>query len=119
MTATISEGAALAITNLNARIYNTAGLSTLPTLGTVAGEVDSSNSTVGGLTVATIGTTLLNPGTYVLEIRGTASGSSGGTYSGVLNLTTPVPLPAALPLLISALGGLGLIRRKRVAEAPR
>jgi PEP-CTERM motif len=63
-------------------------------------------------------TTVLNPttlaaGTYVLEIRGDVTGSSGGTYSGELNLN-PVPLPAALPLLLSGLGLLGFARKRRV-----
>src|ERR1700723_3361140 len=39
--------------------------------------------------------TMLAAGTYVLETRGDVTGSSGGTYSGTLNLN-PVPLPAAL-----------------------
>jgi hypothetical protein len=61
--------------------------------------------------------TVLNPttlaaGTYVLEIRGDVTGSDGGTYSGSLNLN-PVPLPAALPLLLSGFGLLGGTLRKR------
>ncbi len=64
--------------------------------------------------------TVLNPttlaaGTYVLEITGDVTGSSGGTYSGSLNLN-PVPLPAALPLLLSGLGLLGGTLRKRFAR---
>lgn len=56
--------------------------------------------------------TMLAAGTYVLEIQGDVTGSSGGTYSGSLNLN-PVPLPAALPLLFSGLGLLGGMLRKR------
>jgi hypothetical protein len=56
--------------------------------------------------------TTLTAGSYVLEIRGEVTGSSGGTYTGSLNLN-PVPLPAALPLLLSGLGLLGGWIRKR------
>lgn len=58
--------------------------------------------------------TTLTAGEYVFEIRGEVTGSGGGTYSGSLNLN-PVPLPAALPLLISGLGLLGGLVRKRRA----
>jgi hypothetical protein len=57
--------------------------------------------------------TTLAAGTYVLEIRGNVTGTSGGGYGGVLNLT-PVPLPAALPLLLSGLGLIGAAARRRL-----
>jgi hypothetical protein len=50
----------------------------------------------------------------VLEIRASSVGTAGGSYSGVVNLT-PVPLPAALPLLFSGLGLFGAFRRKQSA----
>lgn len=54
--------------------------------------------------------------TYVLNIRGTSSGTSGGAYVGNLT-TTNVPLPAALVLFGSALAGLGVTRRRKDAMA--
>jgi hypothetical protein len=56
-------------------------------------------------------------GTYFLDVAGTADGQNGGTYLGQLNLA-PVPLPAALPLLLSGLGlGLaGAVRRRRAVR---
>jgi hypothetical protein len=54
----------------------------------------------------------IQAGMYFLDVAGTADGSSGGTYLGQLNLA-PVPLPAALPLLLSGLGLLGGLRRRR------
>jgi hypothetical protein len=57
--------------------------------------------------------TTLSSGSYYLEVRGNVDGTSGGSYSGTLNIA-PVPLPAALPLLLSGFGLLGgLVRRRR------
>jgi hypothetical protein len=64
-------------------------------------------------TVAFVSPTSFGAGTYDLQVRGTAL-SGGGSYSGVLNLT-PVPVPAALPLLLSGLGLLGRLKRRRTA----
>jgi hypothetical protein len=119
VTSSISIPGALEITGLQSRLF------ALP-LGYVPG------STVGigcpGGCVAAWGTTVaaanvtytvlnpitLGPGSYVLQIRGDATGAFGGSYSGVLNLTA-VPVPAALWLFGSAVGGLGLLRRRNLA----
>ena len=56
---------------------------------------------------------LVTQGKWVLEVRGVA-GSNGGDYTLGLNLN-PVPLPAALPLLLTGLGLTGgvVARRRR------
>lgn len=46
----------------------------------------------------------IQTGTYILDVAGIASGTSGGTYIGQLDLVSSVPLPAALWLFASALG---------------
>jgi len=61
--------------------------------------------------VAVLPATALAPGTYVLQIRGNVTGTDGGSYAGVLNVT-PVPLPAGLPLLLGGLGLIGAARRR-------
>ena len=76
----------------------------------------SCGATPSGLCTAylnIIPTTNLNAGnTYDLQIRGVTE-SAGGSFGGVLN-TAPVPLPAALPLLLSGFGLLGgLFRRQK------
>ena len=59
-----------------------------------------------------IGTALAN--NYFIKIEGSQSGFS--SYNGNISLTdpslSPVPLPAALPLMLSGLGVLGFARRR-------
>jgi hypothetical protein len=108
----------LSLGSLQERLYSTAGNTTLPVLGSPAGLQVPWTTAVGFTAGTETGMfTVMSPktltaGTYVLEIRGEVTGASGGTYSGQLNLN-PVPLPAALPLLLSGLGLLGGLARKR------
>lgn len=111
----------LSIGNLEERLYSVAANSTLPAINGPATGFQTNwtapvNFSAGGESgmVTVMDPTTLAAGTYVLEIRGDVTGSSGGTYSGELNLN-PVPLPAALPLLLSGLGLLGGLVRKRRA----
>jgi hypothetical protein len=96
----------LAISDLQMRLYSVNGNGTLPVLsdslaGLVANWGNPINATLSG-------------GTYVLEVRGDVTGTAGGGYAGLINLQ-PVPLPAALPLVLSGLGLLGGLARKRRA----
>jgi len=106
------------ITNFEARLYPYTGAApTAPTVGSVAGALDfwSVSVTIDGTseTVVDLPSTFLPMGSYVLELRGNVTGTQGGGYVGALQLT-PVPLPAALPLLLSGLGLLGsAVRRAR------
>lgn len=121
MTSEINLGT-LSISDLQERVYSIAANASQPVvIGTPAGFQTNWTSPLNFTEGPESGMyTVMNPttlaaGTYVLEIRGDVSGSSGGTYSGELNLQ-PVPLPAALPLLFSGLGLLGGILRKRFAS---
>jgi hypothetical protein len=108
VSSTIDLGS-LSVSGLQERLYK-APFGTPPMLGDSAGPWSATVPfTIPG--VATGETTVLTPemltaGTYVLQIRGTATGQDGGGYTGQLDLQ-PVPLPAALPLLLSGLGLLG------------
>jgi hypothetical protein len=119
MTSEINLGKTLSIADLEERVYSIPPNATQPVVtGTPAGFQTNWTSPMsfpagtesGMFTV--MDPTMLSAGTYVLEIQGDVTGSSGGTYTGSLNLN-PVPLPAALPLLLSGLGLLGGTLRKR------
>lgn len=58
----------------------------------------------------------LAPGEYEVRFSGHSEFGAGGAPVGTSALftMTPVPLPAAAWLLLSGLGGLGLLRRRRV-----
>jgi hypothetical protein len=117
---TISLSPNAQINNLQVRLYNASGNSPLPFLGSnPGGLLEGWSQQINFSPTQTISNSWINaaslgPGTYVLEVRGNVVGSGGGSYSGVLNLT-PVPLPAALPLLLSGLSLGGLLRRRRRA----
>jgi len=111
----LNEGSTLAISDLQMRLYSTTG-NTLPVLGdSPAGlQANWSNPISTNGSQSNLATTMLSAGTYVLEVRGDVTGQNGGTYTGIIDLQ-PVPLPAALPLLLSGFGLLGGLARKRRA----
>ena len=118
VSSTINLKQLLEVDNLQMRVYTAAGNSppvvTGPVSGLQAGWSTPVNFTVGSESgqISALSDVMLGAGTYVLEVRGDVVGTSGGSYSGNLNLS-PVPLPAALPLLLSGLGLLGGLVRKR------
>jgi hypothetical protein len=111
----LNESSTLAISDLQMRLYSTTG-NTLPVLGdSPAGlQANWSNPISTNGSQSNLATTMLSAGTYVLEVRGDVTGQNGGTYTGIIDLQ-PVPLPAALPLLLSGFGLLGGLARKRRA----
>jgi hypothetical protein len=118
VSSTINLKNLLQIDNLQMRVYTAAGNSlpvvTGPVNGLQAGWSTPVNFVAGTESgeFSALSDVMLGAGTYVLEVRGDVVGTSGGSYSGNLNLS-PVPLPAALPLLLSGLGLLGGLVRKR------
>lgn len=124
---TITIGSASGISGFAVRLYDynaNGGVVPLLTTPVKGSAFDSWSTTVPvfpgvSATYNVLPTTTLTAGTYVVEVRGTASGTSGGAYSGVFNMT-PVPLPAALPLMLSSLGlfgGFAARRSRRLAAA--
>ncbi|MBS0375219.1 MAG: FxDxF family PEP-CTERM protein [Proteobacteria bacterium] len=117
ITSTLDLGQFLGITNLQVRLYDLTANTDNVTGAPAGGAIDAWSTPLNfgaGLTgtVDVLPRTTLGPGTYVLQVRGTVSGSAGGAYAGVLNIV-PVPLPATLPLLLSGLAALGFGRRVR------
>lgn len=109
------------INNLEYRLYMVGSM----TDPTTAPLPSVGNPLPGGASIvnAWAGATALNPtdtatfynlgaGTYVLDVAGTTAGLQGGTYTGIVQLQ-PVPLPAAVWLLGSALSAFGLFGRRR------
>jgi hypothetical protein len=126
VSSTISLSKSLALDNLELRLYTYSG-TPVPVLGNSPPGLKSGNAGNGGWStpvdfsagpesgqISVLNNVMLDSGTYVLEVRGDITGTSGGSYSGTLNLT-PVPVPAALPLLLSGLGLLGGTVRRRFA----
>jgi hypothetical protein len=106
------------IKNLDVQLFMLSGNATLPAWVPVNGVSDTVGVTnftlspnASGTVVVLDPTQSLAAGSYVLQIRGLADGSGGGSYTGSLDVT-PVPLPASVWLLIGGLVMLvGLQRR--------
>lgn len=116
----LANGSAQVISDLQYRLYEVTSAAVLPVVGSVptgSTVVQTWSGVSGTVPLAVISNTFsgIQAGTYILDVAGTASGTaapSAGSYTGSLNLT-PVPLPAAAWLLLSGLGGLGAMVRKR------
>jgi hypothetical protein len=108
----------LGVQNLTARLYDysvgTVQNLTIGGVGPVNGVVAGPWSpAVNGVVSSTqLLSTNISSGEYVLQIVGLEVGAQSGSYNGSLAIA-PVPLPAALPLLLSGLSGLGLWGRRR------
>jgi hypothetical protein len=113
VSATISDGTTISVSDLFARLYtlssNPEGLVLGQPLGTVYNGIVTNR---GGSTTVTIGQIMLPAGSYVLEVSGTVNGSFAGGYTGSLDLA-PVPLPPSFPLMLTGLLGFAGIFMQR------
>lgn len=118
LTATIDLGTWFDISNLQVRLYQGNLLTTTtgpagPAL-VAAWSAQTLTAQSSGGDVQLIAPINLAPGSYVLEVRGNLTGTSGGSYAGVLNLA-PVPEPGAVGMMLAGLGMLGFMVRRRRA----
>ena len=108
----------IGINNLQMRLFSVPNASAPGTAGTPSGSwilANNTNVSCGPActtTVSVISTQPLAAGTYSLQIMGNVE-SYGGSYSGTFVTTAPVPVPAGLPLLLSGLGMLGVMMRRK------
>jgi len=116
-TLTMSLGSLLAINELRAQLYRytdalqpvTGAALMDPTQATLIAQASGANLSITALD--------LSAGRYVLDISGIVTGSAGGSYAGVFNLSpvlqaAPVPEPAGLWLAAVGLAGLAATRRR-------
>ena len=118
LTSSIDFGSFFGISGLQARIYaghtHETGVPPLGTLIQAWGNTVSAGSV--NLTNVVLPPISLAAGVYTLQIRGVVTGSAGGSYSGVFNIT-PVPETDTYAMLIAGLGVMGLVARRKSIKA--
>ena len=83
-------------------------------LNSVPSVVASTSSILVGGTTESLQNIVLAAGSYTLRILATVNPNPGGTTSYNGNITiSNVPLPGALPMFATGLGGLALLMRRR------
>jgi hypothetical protein len=63
-----------------------------------------------------IASTLLAPGSYILEVAGKVTGSISGNYNGTLNVS-PVPEPETYGMMLAGLALVGVVARRKAKKA--
>ena len=80
-------------------------------------RIGDSNNSVGGQVSLTDGDTLFSGLLFSNLYKAVLFDTNGDPEEFSVTLLAQVPLPAALPMLLAALGGFGLLRRRRRAAA--
>lgn len=93
---------------------NGIGYSVANLVGSISGPSLDSGTTVGSWTEVTGAFVVKTAGTYNLDFMAQGTSDSYGGFVDNVSIA-PVPVPAAGLLLVGALGGLALLRRRRAA----
>jgi hypothetical protein len=115
LVAALGLGDTFDIANLQFRLYEVPSATTAPMVGGIPVGSTLITSWMGppaGSNEVQATFSNIQSGTYILDVAGIANGTNGGTYIGQLNVNS-VPLPASLPLVLSGLGGLWALARRR------
>lgn len=119
ISASINFGNFLGINNLQSRLYSG---STMTAAGQPGGSLIATSyvysGTIAGLsgTFAVIDPIALNSGNYTLQVSGDVTGTGGGIYAGVLNIS-PVPEAGEWAMMLSGLSLIGFIAARRRRNA--
>lgn len=118
-TLTMSLGSLLGISGLEVQLYRYVD-GQLPVYGAALDNPAAAVLVAQGSGVnAEITALALTAGRYALDVRGLISGTAGGSYAGVFNLTpvqTVTNVPEPTGLLLAAVGLLGMAGLKRRAR---
>jgi hypothetical protein len=105
-----TPGATFGISNLDVDLYSGSSIIS-------AGTNTFVNGVPFTIFTSTTPSTLFTPGAYSLRVRGTIVGQPASYAGNLIAIApSPVPLPAALPLLLLGMGGLGAMGRRRKAR---
>ncbi len=107
-----------AVNEILAAVGSSMSLSTTQNLDdgsftTLTGLVTNGPDAAGVNSWTTAYTSLINVGSGTAVISGVADNGTFGAAVALENGVAPIPVPAALPLLLVALGGLGFVGRRR------
>lgn len=103
------------ITNFQVNIFSGPGFTKLLSPANPL-VLSSTNTTVGPLHKAVLATTALPVGDYTIQVLGLVKGTYGAGWTGSINtVPAPVPVPAAVWLLGSALTSVVVTRRRKAS----
>lgn len=117
--ATLNLGTLYNISNLQAAVFVDPANNGITAAGQYLYNTGSTGATAGlawtgesGSLISLDSTGTIAPGSYTLEIRGDVTGSTGGNYVGILNISA-VPEASTFALALAGLGAVGLVVARR------